>query len=148
MRKMANAQGADPQVWSDARQRLEHETSPGKVRVGDGQRSRLNLTTAPDRNVEIKNSGTPALAGPATKFSFHRLQSEKHLERLEIAFDEGNGVGEFPPGSPMGRINHDWRGIEQIELLVEPCDCGLDDMRWSAKSPMRPVRTNGDRVEM
>src|SRR3954451_9787454 len=104
---MADAQGSNAPAWRNCCERLEHEAAPGKLRVRDGQPARTELASAPQQKVEIEDARTPALAGAAAEFALALLQPLQHGRRVELAFDQGHGIGEIAACGAMRRVEHD-----------------------------------------
>ena len=77
-----------------------------------------------------------------------RFQARQHLRRVKIALDQRDRIGEIASGAAMCRVQHDRRGFEQAEFLIQPRNSGFDDARRTAKSAVRPVRSDGDGVEV
>src|SRR6185369_11426013 len=135
-------------VRRDGRERIEDEAALAELAMGNGQPPRSPLAPAPQCHVEVEHPWTPALSAAAAEFALHALQAAEPGGRLELAFDERNGVREIAAGSAVGRVEDDRRGIEQPEILVEPGDRGLDHGGGAAMPAVRAVRPNRDGVEM
>ena len=135
-------------IRCDRCQRKKHETAPGKLGMGHGQPSSSDPATAPQHDVEIEHPRPPALSWTPTEFPLERLQPDKHLARLERAFDQRNRIGEIAAGTPARGVEDDARGVEQPEVRIEPGDRCLDYAGRSAKPPVRTVRSDGDGIEI
>src|SRR4051794_10852532 len=129
-------------------QRLEHEAAPCDLRMRDSEAARSEAAAAPGDEIEVQDARSPALARPAAELAFDPFQALQHLARVAFAFDERDRVGEIAAGSAVRRIEHDRRGIEQAEVLVEPGNRRLDDAGWSAKAAVRTVRPDPNGVEV
>ena len=79
---------------------------------------------------------------------FDFFQPAKQVGRLELAFNYGDGIGEVSPGSSVSRIEHDRRGVEQAEVLIEPGDRRLDYAGRAAEAAVRAIGSDRDRVEV
>src|SRR4051812_34199565 len=88
------------------------------------------------------------LAGAAAEAALYRLEASQHLGRIEIAFDQRDGVGEIPPGAAVRGVEHDGGSVEQPELLVEPRDRCFDHARGTTETAVPTVRPNRDCVEL
>ena len=68
-----------------------------------------------------------------------RVEYLPHVRRDEIAFDDGNRVGEVAAGSALGAVEDDRRGVEQAEVAIEPRDCRFHHLRRAAVPAMRAI---------
>src|SRR6476659_2754732 len=105
----------------------------------NAQEPRLVFPAAPQDDVEVEHSRTPATAATAAEILFQRLQPREQRRWPKIAFDQRDRIGEIAAGSAMRWIQDDRRGVEQAELLVEPGDRGLDHARRAAVAAVRAV---------
>jgi len=127
---------------------LKHETAIYDLRMGDRQPARAPIAAAPQDDVEVEYTRAPAATAPAAEIALDRFQAAKHFGRVEIAFDEGHGIGEIAAGAPMGCVKDDRRGVEQAELLIEPGNGGFHHLRRAAEAAVRPVGADADGVEV
>ena len=132
----------------DRRERIERERPLLKRRVRNGEAMRSPMPAAPGQDVEVEHSTAPAAAPATAEVAFDGFEAAEHLGRFELAFDKRDGVGEIASGTAVCGIEDDPRGIEQVEVCVEARDCGLDDTSRAAEAPVRPVRSDGDGVEV
>jgi len=145
---MADGRRADPPAGRDGGKRLKDKAAAREAGVGDGEAAHPAITAAPEGDVQIEHARTPAAAAAAAELALEGLEAREYLGRLQAAFDQGNGVGEVAAGAAMGCVEHDRRGIEQTELLVEAGNCGFDDALRSAKTAVRPVGADRHDVEV
>ena len=145
---MPNTDRADLPAGRYGGKWLKNEVAGREARVRDSERTRTKLASAPKDDVEIEHARTPAAAAAAAELALEGLEAREYLGRLQAAFDQGNGVGEVAAGAAMGCVEHDRRGIEQTELLVEAGNCGFDDALRSAKTAVRPVGADRHDVEV
>ena len=145
---MPDAELPDAPSWSDCRERLKDEVTLGEARMRNRELPRAEFAAAPQDDVEVEDSRSPAAAAPPAKVALKGLQASKHLLRVEVAFNQRNCVGEIASGAAMGRIENDRRSIEQAEFLVEPGDRRLRHSRRSPIAPVRSVRPDGDGIEI
>ncbi len=131
---------------SNGCKRLEHEAALVDPSVRDVEAPRAEPPAAPQCKIEIEHAWTPAASAAAAEVTLHRLEVPQHLRRLEIALDERDGIGEIPASAAMSGIKHDWRGIEQAEVMIEPRDCSFHDTRRPPEASVRPIGPNRDRV--
>ena len=146
--EMADPQRSDPPVGRDCGERFKDEAPAPELGVWNGQSARAEFAPAPQRNVEIEDARSPAPARAAAELAFDGLQSPQHIRGLQVAFDQGDRIGEIPARGPMGLAHDDPRGVEQAEFLIEPGDCLLDDVRRGAEAPVPPVRPDRNGVEV
>jgi hypothetical protein len=138
----------DTPAGSNGRERLEDEAPLRQPRVRNGEPAGTEPAAAPQQQVEIEDSGPPALARPAAKLALQGFQALEHLRRVEIAFDERHGIGEIAPGAAVGRVEHDRRCVKQAERLIEARDCGFDDLRRPPETAVRAVGADREGVEV
>ena len=149
MGEVANRQAAfHAPARGNRGERLEHEAAPLELRVGDLQAACAERAAAPQGDVEVEHARAPAAAAPTPEIAFDRLEPDEQDRRIEIAFDERNGIGEIAPGAALRRVEDDGRGVEQLELLVQPGDCRLDHPRRPTEAAVRAVGADGDGVEV
>jgi len=67
----------------------------------------MPFAAAPGHDVEIENAGAPAPTGAPTELAFDGLEVTKHLRRLELAFDECDGICEVASRSSRGSVEED-----------------------------------------
>ena len=138
----------NPPARRDRRQRIEDEAARAKLAMGDGQSPRSQSPAAPQCHVEVEHTGAPALSPAAAEFALDGLQADEHVRRLELAFDQRDGIGEIAAGSAVGRVEDDRGSIEQPEILVEPGNRGLDHPGGTAVPAVRAVRPDRNGVEI
>jgi uracil-DNA glycosylase family 4 len=114
----------------------------------DCEPARSPVTTAPQGDIEVEHPRTPSLAASTAELAFDGLQASKHFGRVQMAFDERDGIGEVPAGATVGCIQDDRRRVEQAEVLIEPGDRGFDDALRTAVAAVWPVRSDCDGVEL
>ena len=149
LREMASGQASlDAPAWRDCSERLEDEVPFPKLLVGYRETPRAKAAAAPQDDVEVEHSRTPATAATAAEILFQRLQPREQRRWPKIAFDQRDRIGEIAAGSAMRRVEDDRRGVEQAELLVEPGNRGLDHARRAAVAAVRAVRTERDGIEV
>jgi len=147
--EMASGQASlDAPAWRDCSERLEDEVPFPKLLVGYRETPRAKAAAAPQDQVEIEHARAPAPAGPTAELALDLFQLFKDVSWLEIAFDQRHGIGEIAAGATMRWIEDDRRGVEQAECFIEPRNGGFDNTRGPAELPVRPVRSDGDRVEV
>ncbi len=145
---MPDAERPDAPSWSDCRERLKDEIALGEARVRNRELPRSEFAAAPQDDVEVEDSRSPAAAAPPAKVALNGLQARKHLLRIEVAFDQRDCVGEIASGSAVRPIQDDRRGIEQAEFLIETGDRGFDHARRPSEAAVRAVGADRDRVEV
>lgn len=128
-----------PPVGRNGSQRSKHELAPGEVAMRNVKISLSIATAAPQQEIEIEHSRTPAASAAPAEGAFKGLECRKHRRRLHRTFDEGDRIGKITTGAAMRRIEDNRRGVEQSEILVEPCDRRLDHPRRSAEPSVRAV---------
>jgi hypothetical protein len=143
-----DAEPADSPSRRDGRERLEDEAALCQLRVRDRQLSRIEPTAAPQRDVQVEDTWAPLAPAPPAERLLKCLEAGEHGRRLEIAFDERNGIGKLTAGSAVRRIENDRGSIEQAEFAVQPGNRGLDDLLRPTEAPMRTIRANCDRIEV
>jgi hypothetical protein len=148
MCEVPDAKPADSPSRRDGRERLEDEAALCQLRVRDRQLSRIEPTAAPQRDVEIEDTWTPTAPAAAAERLLKCFEAGEHGRRLEIAFNEGNGIGKVTAGSAVRRIENDRGSVEQAEFLVQPGNRRLDDLLRPAEAPVRSIRANCDRIEV
>ncbi len=84
----------------------------------------------------------------ATEFALYAFNASKHRGRLQVTFHKRDGIGEVAAGTADRGVEHDGRGIEQAEFLIEPRDRCFDNLRRPTIAPMRPVRPDRDGIEV
>ena len=89
---------------SDRRKRLDDEGAIGCRGMRDGEGSRAPSTSAPVDDVEIEHTRRPSAAAASAEFALDGLERPEHLGRIEIAFDERDGIGEIAAGSALGAV--------------------------------------------
>ena len=87
-------------------------------------------------------------SAPSSEFTLQCLDPPEHLRRVQSAFDQSDGVGEFPACASDRGVEDNRRSLEQLKFLVELRDCGLDYARRTAEAAVRPVGTDRDCVEV
>ena len=145
---MADIEGTNPPSRSDGGKGLKHEAPVSQVPMRNCQPARAKTAAAPQDDIEIEDSRTPPFPAAPSEFAFEALQLLKHPGRLEIALDDRDGICKITAGSAMRGVEHDGRGIEEAELLVEAGDRGLDDGLRTAMTPVGAIRADRDRVEV
>src|SRR5690348_18490368 len=88
------------------------------------------------------------LAAAPAELPLDRLDPMQHLLRVEIAFDDRDGIGEVAPGAADRRIENDRRGVEQAKLLVQAGNGGLDHLLRPSVAAVGAVRPDRDGVEV
>jgi len=139
MGEMAKVQASNAPSGRNRCKRLKHEAPARKPRVWDRKLARAEVAAAPQGNVQVEHARAPAAPSTPAELPLQCFESGQRLGWLDIAFDQGDCIGEVPAGSAMGSVEHYRGGIEQAEILVEPSDCRLDHACRCAKAPMRPV---------
>jgi hypothetical protein len=143
-----DAKPADSPSRRDGRERLEDEAALCQLRVRDRQLSRIEPTAAPQRDVQVEDTWAPLAPAPPAERLLKCLEAGEHGRRLEIAFDERNGIGKIAAGAAVGRVENDRGRVEQAELLVQSGNRRLDDLLRPTEAPMRTIRANCDRIEV
>ena len=95
------------------------EASLARRFVRNGEPALSPFTACPGDDVEVEDSGAPAASAPSAELALHRLERLKHEWRLQLAFDESDGIGEVAAGTAMRGIEQDGRRVEQAECLIE-----------------------------
>ena len=91
---------------------------------------------------------SPAPARAAAEFAFDEFKRAKHCARVDVAFDQHNGIGEIASGAAMRWVEDDRRRVEQAKVGIEACDCCLDHLGWPAKAAVAAVRPECDGVKV
>lgn len=116
MREMPRSQPtANAPVRRDRRERLKDKAALLQSVVRDGERARTKLAAAPQADVEVENPRCPMLSATAAEIALNGFDASKHIGRLELTFDQCDGVGEVSAGATDRCVEHDRRGIEQAE---------------------------------
>ena len=145
---MANIRSADTPRGRDGSERLQNEAPLRELGVRHGQKPRTIFAPAPKSDVEIEHAGTPTTAAPTAEFVLEGFEPPQHFGRLNVTFDQRDGIRVIAACTAEGAMQNDRRRIEQSEVLIEPGDSGLNHTRRPAETPMRPVRADRDRVEL
>ena len=114
----------------------------------NGQAARGEAPAAPRDYVEVEHPLPPAPSRTPPKLALDRLERGEHRRRIERAFHQSDGVGEFPSRAAYRLVEDDWRRVEQAEAGVEAGDGGGDDARRTPVPDVAPVRTQRDRIEV
>jgi uracil-DNA glycosylase len=139
---------ADAPIGGNCGEWLEDEASPSELRMGNRQPPRAEPAAAPQDDVEVQHARPPALARAAPELSFDCLEPPQQRGCIQLAFDQRDRIGEVASAAAERPIEDDGRRVEQAEVLVEPGDRRLHDLRRPAEAPVRPVRADGDGVEV
>jgi hypothetical protein len=134
----------DPPEGGHGRKRLQDEVAAGEPDVRDGEPPRAVIAAAPQKDVEVEHSRSPAASAPAAPIAFDLLEPFEQLWGLKRSFDQRDRIGEIPPGAAMGRVEEDGRGGEQLELALQPLDRRLDNPPGRAEASVRAVGADGD----
>jgi hypothetical protein len=132
----------------DMAQRQDHEHTPLERQVRDGQAPGFHRRPVPGEDIEVENARAPASARTPAECPLDRFQLSQHGIRRLLTLDQRHGVGEVASGAALGRVEQDWRGVEQTEALVELPDRRLNDAGRAAVAAVRAVGTDGDGVEV
>lgn len=89
---------SNPPGWSNCRKRLENEGAVLETAMGNGQRARTEIATAPENDVEVKDTRCPVSRTAPPECALYRLDLPQHDWRLEIAFDQSDAIGEIASG--------------------------------------------------
>src|SRR5690348_2544277 len=146
--KVTNAEGADAPARRNGRQWLEHESTLDQPGMRNGQPPRAESAPGPQHDIEVEDARSPAFPAAAAEFPLDGLEPNEHAGRLDVTLDDCDRVGEIAARAAVRRVEDNRRGIEQAELLVQPGNCRLDHARGTPEPPVRPVRTECDRVEV
>ena len=137
-----------PPTGSYRRKRAKDEAAARRQAMGDVQAPRAPFAAAPGDNVQVEHARAPAPAAAATEVALNSFEAVKHRGWIECAFHKRYGVGEVAAGAAMSGVEQDRGGVEQPEFLIETRDCSFYDTRRPAVAPVRPVRANGDGIEL
>ena len=135
------------QSGRDRGERFKDEGAPSSSGCGMVDRRERNLPPLHSAMSRSRTRGPQRRPGGG-RTRARCLQPPQHVERLQVAFDQRDRIGEIPAGGPMGRVEDDRRGVEQAEFLIEPGDRGLDHGRRTAVAAVRAVRPDRDGVEL
>src|SRR3569623_735490 len=133
---------------SDCGERAEYETALREPRMWHSQATRPKRAAAPQDEIEIENTRSPAPTASPAKSPFDCLECLEHGPRLKVAFYQRHRIGEIAAGASVRGVENDRRGIEQIKLPLQLRDCCFNDLPRAAVPPVRPVRSNRHGIEV
>ena len=136
---MTNASVSDSPARSDRQQGLEDETALRKRGMRHRQVSGAKAAAAPESDIQVQDSRSPATAAAAAEFTLEGLQSAEHFRRLKVTFNERNRIGKITARAAVGRVQENGRCVEQSELLVEPSNRCLYNTSRTTISAVRPI---------
>src|SRR3954447_13585388 len=139
---------AHPPSRRDGRERLKHKGAVFEAARGNVQHPGWEAAAAPQTDVEVENARGPMLAAPPAELLLDLLDTPQHLERIQVAFDESDGIGKIATRAADSGVEDDGRRVKQGEFFIEPCDCSFDDLGWPSVLAVGPIRSNRDRVEV
>lgn len=109
---------------------------------------RVPIPATPQHKVQVENPGSPATPAAAAKFPLDCFKALQHLWRLEVTFNQSDGIREISSCAAVRRVQDDRRGVEECEILIEPGNRGFHDLWRSAVSAVQAVRPNRDCIEI
>ena len=145
---MSDAHAPNSPVWRNYNEWLEDEISLCKGGMGNSQLAGVEFAAAPENDIEIQFSRSPAAATAAAELTFERFQFRKHCARLQIAFDQCNRIGKVATGAAACRVKKDGGCIEQAKFGVEPGNGSFNHACRTAVLAMGPIGTDRDSVEL
>ena len=116
--------------------------------MGNGQLAGVEFAAAPEHDIEIQFSWSPAATTTPAELAFERFQSRKQCKWLQIAFDQCNRVGKVAASAAARRVKKDGGCIEQAKFGVEPSNGRFYYACRTAVLAMGPVGTDRDSIEL
>src|SRR5581483_2988989 len=96
MGKMTDVEGSHTPPGRNRRKGLENEAPARQARVRNRQPPGAEFAAGPQHDVEIEHPRAPAPPQPSAELALQAFETRKHVQRLELAFHQGNAVGEVP----------------------------------------------------
>ena len=129
----------------DCRQRSKDEFAFGEPGMRDREAPRAELPAAPGDKIEVQPAFAPSSARPPAELPLEGLELRQHRPGFQAAFEQHHGIGEVAAGAADGLVEDDRRGVEQVELGIQPSDGRLDlavaaDLRLTAVKLAREAR--------
>ena len=137
-----------PPIGRDCCQRPDREGAGGQAGMGDCQSVRADPPATPRQDIEIEHPRPPAPPRPPPEIAFDRLQRGEQGIGIEIALDQRYRISEIAPRTAVGRVEHDRRGVEQAEILVQSGNGGADHPAGVPEAAVRAVGAERDGVEV
>src|SRR5437868_6275026 len=91
----------------DGRQWADHKAPFLKSTMRNAEAARTKAPAAPQSDVEIEDPRGPMLAAPPAEVALDGFEVPQHRQRLEVAFDQRDGVGEVAPCAADRRVKDD-----------------------------------------
>lgn len=136
---MSDLQGSDAPGWGNEGEWLEDEAAFRQPAVRNCKLSRAKASTTPEGEIEVEHAGCPAFARTPAEFALDALEATEHLERVELALDDRDRIGEITTRPAMRGIQQYRRCVKQPEFLVEMRNRCLDHAGRTSIAAMRPV---------
>lgn len=135
-----------PPARRDRSQWAQYECAVLKAGMGNAQPARAKARTIPGGKIQVEHARSPAPTPATAELALHCLECDQHPGRVQLAFDQGHRIGKVSSRAPNRLVQYDRRGVEQLELGIQPRDRRFDYAGWAPVTDVAPIGADRDGV--